>query len=83
MHEDNEWGIELGGDEGGAGGFDAAGSSSGAGAGADGNVLPEGIEFSMPASGGIDQATLEQEGVGHTDASVDELADMLSALNRQ
>jgi hypothetical protein len=37
----------------------------------------------MPSSTGVDQATLQEEGVQATDLGVDDLTSMLMALNRK
>jgi ubiquitin-like modifier-activating enzyme 5 len=95
LHESNEWGIEVDGDavEGGEGvGLGGAGAeqqqqqqdqqqqqqqqnqpppSS----------LPQGVSFAMPAAGGVGAAQLASEGVGGTDASVEELTAALAELN--
>lgn len=86
LHEENEWGIEVMANDGGAGGEAGgpAAGSGGSGIGAAGSscgvLLPEGVEFSMPAAGGVDAATLRAEGVEGTEASLDELTGMLAAL---
>ena len=36
----------------------------------------------MPASGGVDEATLRAEGIGHLDAGVDDLMAQLAALSK-
>jgi hypothetical protein len=64
------------GDAGGGGGGEGSGSG-GTGAG---QALPEGVQFSMPAAGGVDAVTLKEEGVEATEASLDELTGMLAAL---
>jgi ubiquitin-like modifier-activating enzyme 5 len=53
----------------------AAAAASGSGA-----ALPAGVHFSLPERGGVDAAKLAREGVGATDATVDDLAAMLSSL---
>ena len=76
LHEENDWGIEVMADEP-AAGPTAAGTVSGSAAAA---ALPAGVEFSMPAAGGVDAATLQAEGVEATEASLDELTGMLAML---
>jgi ubiquitin-like modifier-activating enzyme 5 len=71
LHEDNDWGISVG-PEGSAEEEAAAGGS--------GAALPAGVHFSLPERGGVDAATLARDGVGATDATVDDLAAMLSSL---
>jgi hypothetical protein len=74
LHEENEWGIEVVADE------EPTGEAAGGAVASAAQALPEGVEFSMPAGGGVDAATLRTEGVGTTDASLDELTGMLAAL---
>eukprot|EP00882_Tetradesmus_deserticola_P002765 GHRQ01002938.1.p1 GENE.GHRQ01002938.1~~GHRQ01002938.1.p1 ORF type:complete len:472 (+),score=239.94 GHRQ01002938.1:106-1521(+) len=80
VHEENNWGIEVVAD---ADTPAAAASNSvvseQAGSRAAGEALPEGLEFSMPQAG-VDVARLQQEAVRPTDASLDELTNMLSSL---
>lgn len=57
-----------------------AGGAAGGGGGGGGPSLPQGIEYSMPVQSGVDAATLAAEGVGATDASLDELTSMLAGL---
>ncbi|GBF87302.1 ubiquitin-like modifier-activating enzyme 5 [Raphidocelis subcapitata] len=75
VHEENDWGIEVVGEQ----AEEAAGPAAAAAAAA-AAALPEGVQFSMPAAGGVDAATLRAEGVEATDASLDELTGMLAAL---
>ena len=42
--------------------------------------LAEGLQFSMPESGGVDAATLAAEGVGKVEADVGDLMAQLAAL---
>jgi ubiquitin-like modifier-activating enzyme 5 len=86
VHEDNEWGIEVMpasgtavddvATEAGASGIEPGPTES-----ATGPPLPEGLTFSMPAAS-VDAAELAADAVQATDASVDELANMLAGLNR-
>lgn len=79
LHEDNEWGISVGGDddEGEEAGAEGAGSS-----GAGGQDLPEGIKFAMPAREERDEAFLQENAVevGEND-SLDDLRAQLEGLN--
>ena len=79
LHEDNEWGISVGGDdgEGEEAGAEGAGSS-----GAGGQDLPEGIQFAMPAREERDEAFLQENAVevGEND-SLDDLRAQLEGLN--
>jgi hypothetical protein len=89
LHEENEWGIEVvaepaaAGESGGApaAGSEATGGDAAAAAAA-AAPLPEGLEFSMPAASGVDAAVLQQDAVKPTDASLDDLTNMLSSLNK-
>ncbi len=86
LHEDNEWQIEVVP----APEQDAEPSSSGAArgmhvqqpaaAGAAGQ-LPPGVEFGLPACGGVSGGQLRAEGVEDTSASTEDLMAQLSALN--
>eukprot|EP00877_Chromochloris_zofingiensis_P008159 jgi/Chrzof1/3597/Cz13g01230.t1 len=78
VHEENDWGIEVMTDDAGEGADAAAATATKAGH----NALPDGIEFSLPMSGGTDAATLQQEAVGQTEQSLDELTSMLAGLNK-
>lgn len=85
LHESNEWGIEVMADEG-ADETAVGGSGSGSGPAATpappagGAALPEGLQFSMPVSGGVDAAALAAEAVPETDAGVDDLMAQLAGL---
>lgn len=79
VHEDNEWGIEVMADEPAAGAADAS-SNSNTGAGAAAEVLAEGLKYDLPQAG-LNKHVLQQEAVKPTDASLDELTNMLSSLN--
>ena len=46
-----------------------------------GQALPEGLQFSMPAGGGVDAAALAAEGVEATEAGVDDLKAQLEQLS--
>ena len=83
LHEDNEWNIEVEGDdeEGAAGEGAAAGPAAPAAPAA--AALPEGIEYSLPTAEKVDAAKLEAEGVVTTEGeTVDDLAAQLAALSQ-
>lgn len=75
LHEENEWGISVGGDE----GEEAAAAEGGTGAG---QALPEGLQFAMPAREERDEAFLDENAVevGEND-SLDDLRAQLEGLN--
>lgn len=81
VHDDNEWGIVVMGDE----GEDAdevageARAGAGDGRGAD-QALPEGLKFELPAAGGVDSEQLRKEAVQATDDGVDDLMAQLQNL---
>jgi hypothetical protein len=50
-------------------------------AGGAGQSLAEGLQFSMPESGGIDETKLKAEGIGEIDAGVQDLMAQLAALS--
>lgn len=77
LHEENEWGIEVCADDTPA----AADTAAAAGGTAAAEALPEGLQFAMPTSG-VDAAVLKEEAVQPTEASLDELTNMLSSLNK-
>ena len=82
VHETNEWGIEVMGDADEAAGEAACGSgATGGGSAAPGQALPEGLQFSMPAAGGVDAAALASEAVPETEAGVDDLMAQLELLS--
>jgi len=77
VHEDNAWGIEV----------NAAETGQGPVVGhADGSkalhqALPAGVEFSMPAGGGVTATALEEEAVQDSGASLEDLTSQLMGLN--
>ncbi len=85
LHEANEWGIEVVADA----GSEEAGSTSAASLAAtpaapaqqDGQALPEGLQFSMPAGGSVNAAALAAEAVEQTEAGVDDLMAQLEQLS--
>ncbi|KAF6257997.1 hypothetical protein COO60DRAFT_1270985 [Scenedesmus sp. NREL 46B-D3] len=84
VHDDNNWGIEVVADDDAAAAAAAGSSSAGdgqAGARAAAKPLPEGLQYSMPRAG-VDEQVLLQDSVRPTDASVDELTNMLSSLHK-
>ena len=78
LHESNEWGIEVTGDDAGGDSGSAAADSSAAPGGQ--QQLPEGIQFSMPVAQ-VDAEALRQEAVQATDAGVDDLMAQLEQLS--
>lgn len=82
VHEENEWGIEVVPEnEEGGGCAAAAPPAAPAALPAAEQVLPEGLQFAMPAAGGVDAAALAQEAVQQTDAGVDDLLAQLEQLS--
>lgn len=69
LHEENEWGIEVVSD------VQAEEANDG------GILLPEGLQFEMPVSRGIDADIVAKEAVGATDADVDDLMAQLQDLS--
>ena len=76
LHEENEWGISVGGEEG-----EEAAAGEGGGVGG-GQALPEGLRFAMPAREERDAAFLDENAVevGEND-SLDDLRAQLEGLN--
>ncbi|KXZ47321.1 hypothetical protein GPECTOR_36g45 [Gonium pectorale] len=92
LHDDNEWGIEVVGDEAPAaapaspgpdGSAASAASPAAASAAAVAAAAPlaDGIEFSLPVDRGVDAATLEAEGIGAVGGSMGDLMAELAALS--
>ena len=80
LHESTEWGIEVVSDAGGAEASSSAATSSTA-VPAAAEALPEGLQFSMPAGGGVDAAALAADAVEQTEAGVDDLMAQLEQLS--
>ncbi|GMH38720.1 hypothetical protein BSKO_06604 [Bryopsis sp. KO-2023] len=72
FHDDNQWGIEVMPTEADAGEPSKAQGQS---------ALPEGVQFSLPASGGVDKKELKETAVDVKDENVDDLMAQLNALN--
>jgi ubiquitin-like modifier-activating enzyme 5 len=90
VHESNEWHIEVVTDDGpdASGGAPAGGPGAGPAAGPAAaqqqqqqqQQLPEGLQFAMPAAGGVDASVLREEAVQATDVGVDDLMAQLEQL---
>ncbi|KAG2443563.1 hypothetical protein HXX76_001915 [Chlamydomonas incerta] len=83
LHDENEWGIEVMGDE--PSGAPASATSSAPAASAPAAPAPmpalaDGIEYGMPVDRGVDAATLAAEGIGAVDESTEDLMAQLAAL---
>lgn len=78
LHESNDWGIEVTADEGEG---DVSSGAAPAAAGQQQQQLPEGLQFSLPAGGGMDAAALAAEAVQATEAGVDDLMAQLAQLS--
>jgi ubiquitin-like modifier-activating enzyme 5 len=81
VHEDNDWGIEVMGEEEGEGEGATAAAAAAAVAGQGQGALPEGLRYEMPEAGsGVDGAALREGGVEATEDGVDDLMAQLSRL---
>ena len=83
LHESNEWGIEVTPAEDEAVGATTAGAAAPQSAQPQQaqQALPEGLQFSMPAGGGVGAEELQQEAVQETDAGLDDLMAQLELLS--
>lgn len=79
VHEDNDWGIEVVPDDGKAYMLPAATVAAPL-MQQQQQALPDGVQFSMPLSDGMDAEALRQEAVQETDAGVDDLMALLDQL---
>lgn len=84
LHESNEWGIEVAPAEDEAVGAATAGAAAAPHAAQPQQAqqaLPQGLQFSMPAGGGVGAEELRQEAVQETDAGLDDLMAQLELLS--
>ena len=78
LHEENDWGISV---DAAAGDDDGEAPAAPATASTGGQVLGEGIQFSMPASEKLDSATVDAYKVADTGAELDDLMSQLRGLS--